>query len=100
MFYRASPVTEIIDHFIGSDFVYSFLPSCKHLNLETELLWPTIFVLLSLIWIPNLDKKSPTFTGYLRKLIDHFLGSVALNHRVRINVKNSSSFSLIDIHYI
>ena len=96
MFSRASPVTEIIDHFIGSDFVYSFLPSCKHLNLETELLWPTIFVLFE----SYLDKKSPTFTGYLRKLIDHFLGSVALNHRVRINVKNSSSFSLIDIHYI
>ena len=50
MVYRASPVSEIIDHFIGSDFVYSFLPSCKHLNLETELLWPTIFVLFESYW--------------------------------------------------
>ena len=45
MFYRASPQSEIIDHFIGSDFVDSFLPSYKHLDLETELLWPTIFLL-------------------------------------------------------
>ena len=76
-------------------FLPSFLPSCKHLNLDQR-----FFFCLNLIWIPNLDKQSPTFTGYLRKLIDHFWGSVALNHRVRINVKNRSSFSLIDIHYI
>ena len=38
-------MSEIIDHFIGSDFASSFLPSYKHLDLETELLWPTIFLL-------------------------------------------------------
>ena len=38
-------MSKIIDHFIGSDFVSSFLPSYKHLDLDTELLWSTIFLL-------------------------------------------------------
>ena len=52
-------MSEIIDHFIGSDFVSSFLPSYKHLDLETELLWPTIFLLFE----SYLDTQSPILTG-------------------------------------
>ena len=51
MFYRASPVSEIIDHFIGTNFVDSFL--------QTFGLWPTIFLLFE----SYLDTQFPIFTG-------------------------------------
>ena len=97
MFYRASQVSEIIDQFIGSDFVYSFLPSCKHLNLETELLWPTIFLLLESYLDTQFGKTISNLYRVLKKLIDHIWGSVAFNHRDRINVKKLKQL-LFDWH--
>ena len=78
MFYRASPVTEIIDHFIGSDFVYSFLPSCKHLNLETELLWPTIFVLFESYLDTQFGQKISNLYRILKKINRSFFGFCCL----------------------
>ena len=98
MFYRASPVSEIIDHFIGPDFVDSFLQTFGLRNRVTLINdFSFVWILFGYpIWTNNLQ----SLPGNLRKLIDNFWGFVALNHRVRINVKNWSSFSLIDIHYI
>ena len=64
--------------FIGSDFVYSFLPSCKHLNLETELLWPTFFVLFESYLDTQFGQKISNLYRILKKINRSFFGFCCL----------------------
>lgn len=72
---------------------YAFLPSFLLINIWTKkqsYFEQRFFVCFNLIWIPN--TQYPISTVYLRKLIDHVWGSVALNHRVRIHVNTITAF--------
>ena len=59
-------------------FLPSFLPSCKHLNLETELLWPTIFVLFESYLDTQFGKTISNLYRILKKINRSFFGFCCL----------------------